>query len=113
MGSEAQYKNAMALNAEEGEYSEPVSPTGQYFNSSALSIGVLGVLDSEIPIDDSPTMKLLEDVFLPINPRFSSVMVYIYINIYILLHFLFINFPVYVSIHLCACSTSPVCVHTC
>ncbi|KAK6252919.1 hypothetical protein QUC31_014639 [Theobroma cacao] len=75
MGSEAQYKNAMALNAEEGEYSEPVSPTGQYFNSSALSIGVLGVLDSEIPIDDSPTMKLLEDVFLPINPRFSSVMV--------------------------------------
>ncbi|XVE92745.1 hypothetical protein REPUB_Repub01dG0126100 [Reevesia pubescens] len=60
---------------EEREYSEPVSPTGQYFNSSVLSICVLAVLDSEIPIDDSPTMTLLKDVFLPINPRFSSLMV--------------------------------------
>ncbi|OMO54809.1 hypothetical protein COLO4_36344 [Corchorus olitorius] len=79
MGSEAVYKKAMnlELNVEEGndEYSEPVSPTGQYFNSSALSICVLGILDSEVPIDDSPTMALLKDVFLPINPRFSSVMV--------------------------------------
>ncbi|KAA8524376.1 hypothetical protein F0562_010799 [Nyssa sinensis] len=29
----------------------------------------------EIPIDDLPTLSLLKDVFLPINPRFSSVMV--------------------------------------
>ncbi|KAE8660901.1 putative Bifunctional methylthioribulose-1-phosphate dehydratase/enolase-phosphatase E1 2 [Hibiscus syriacus] len=64
------------LNVEENdEYSEPVSPTGQYFNSSVLSICVLAVLDSDIPIDDSPTLSLLRDVFLPINPRFSSVMV--------------------------------------
>ncbi|WCJ30797.1 O-acyltransferase (WSD1-like) family protein [Euphorbia peplus] len=54
---------------------EPVSPTGQYFNSSALSISVIGVLESEIPIDDSPTFSLLQHVFLPINPRFSSIMV--------------------------------------
>ncbi|KAE8702384.1 putative Bifunctional methylthioribulose-1-phosphate dehydratase/enolase-phosphatase E1 2 [Hibiscus syriacus] len=64
------------LNVEEDtEYSEPVSPTGQYFNSSVLSICVLAVLDSEIPIDDSPTLSLLRDVFLPINHRFSSIMV--------------------------------------
>ncbi|KAL4348289.1 hypothetical protein GQ457_17G005470 [Hibiscus cannabinus] len=76
MGSEAQnIKMVKELNVEEGEYSEPVSPTGQYFNSSALSISVLAVLDSDIPIDDSPTLTLLKDVFLPINPRFSSVMV--------------------------------------
>uniref|UniRef100_A0A0R0HGL8 Uncharacterized protein n=1 Tax=Glycine max TaxID=3847 RepID=A0A0R0HGL8_SOYBN len=28
-----------------------------------------------VPIDDSQTIPLLEDVFLPINPRFSSIMV--------------------------------------
>lgn len=60
---------------EEEETSFPVSPTGQYFTSSALSISVISVLESEIPIDDSCTMKLLKDVFLPINPRFSSIMV--------------------------------------
>lgn len=62
---------------EEGEVVEPVSPTGQYFNSSVLSVTVIGVLESEIPvvIDDSITLKLIYDVFLPINPRFSSIMV--------------------------------------
>ncbi|XP_058217780.1 wax ester synthase/diacylglycerol acyltransferase 4-like isoform X1 [Rhododendron vialii] len=53
----------------------PVSPTGQYFNSSALSLSILAVLESEIPLDDSQTLTLLKDVFLPINPRFSSIMV--------------------------------------
>ncbi|KAH9610087.1 hypothetical protein KSS87_014216 [Heliosperma pusillum] len=55
---------------------EPVSPTGQYFNSKKLSICVLSVLESEVPIhiDTSGTMKLLQDVFLPINSRFSSIM---------------------------------------
>lgn len=53
----------------------PVSPTGQYFNSSALSICVLSVLESETPIDDSLAFTLLTDLFLPINPRFSSIMV--------------------------------------
>ncbi|XP_065875399.1 wax ester synthase/diacylglycerol acyltransferase 4-like [Euphorbia lathyris] len=54
---------------------QPVSPTGQYFNSSALSVSVIAVLESEIAIDDSPTFSLLQHVFLPINPRFSSIMV--------------------------------------
>ncbi|KAH7859372.1 hypothetical protein Vadar_000204 [Vaccinium darrowii] len=52
----------------------PVSPTGQYFNSSVLQLSILAVLESEIPMDDSLAMTLLRDVFLPINPRFSSIM---------------------------------------
>ncbi|XP_059663166.1 wax ester synthase/diacylglycerol acyltransferase 11-like [Cornus florida] len=59
----------------EAAVSEPVSPNGQYFNSSALSVTILAVLESEIPIDDLPTTSLIKDVFLPINPRFSSIMV--------------------------------------
>ncbi|KAK7340520.1 hypothetical protein VNO77_21226 [Canavalia gladiata] len=54
---------------------EPVSPMGQYFNSSVLSIYILGVLEFEVPIDDLKTFSLVKDVFLPINPRFSSIMV--------------------------------------
>ncbi|XP_042753588.1 wax ester synthase/diacylglycerol acyltransferase 4-like isoform X1 [Lactuca sativa] len=55
--------------------SEPVSPTGQYFNSSVLSISILCVLEFENPFDDSTSLALVNDVFLPINPRFSSIMV--------------------------------------
>ena len=65
---------------EEEELDEPVSPTGQYFNSSVLSISILCILESEVPIDDSLTMPLLKDVFLPINPRFSSLMVCIHFS---------------------------------
>ncbi|KAK2420278.1 O-acyltransferase WSD1 [Trifolium repens] len=57
------------------EIEEPVSPTGQYLNSSSLSVCILGVLESEIPMDDKQTMSLLQDVFLPINTRFSSIMI--------------------------------------
>ncbi|CAN6570230.1 unnamed protein product [Malus baccata var. baccata] len=60
-------------NWEEGL--EPVSPTGHYFNSSVLSISILAVLEYEIPIDDSQCLSLLEHVFLPINPHFSSIMI--------------------------------------
>ncbi|KAJ7974223.1 O-acyltransferase WSD1 [Quillaja saponaria] len=59
----------------EEEEAEPVSPTGQYFNSNVLCVYIVGVLESEVPIDDSQTMSLLKDVFLPINPRLSSIMV--------------------------------------
>ncbi|TYG74334.1 hypothetical protein ES288_D04G174400v1 [Gossypium darwinii] len=76
VGGEAQNRNmANELNVEDGEYSEPVSPTAQYLNSSVLSVCILAVLDSEIPVDDSPALGLLKDVFLPISPRFSSLMV--------------------------------------
>ncbi|XP_027926793.1 O-acyltransferase WSD1-like [Vigna unguiculata] len=57
------------------ELAEPVSPVGQYFNSSVLCIYIIGVLEFEVPIDDLQTYALLQDVFLPINPRFSSIMV--------------------------------------
>ncbi|KAL5143563.1 O-acyltransferase WSD1 [Glycine soja] len=57
------------------EQLEPVSPVGQYFNSSMLCIYIIGVLEFEVPIDDLQTYALLKDVFLPINPRFSSIMV--------------------------------------
>ncbi|KAG5095916.1 hypothetical protein JHK84_051504 [Glycine max] len=57
------------------EQEEPVSPMGQYFNSSVLCIYIIGVLEFEVPIHDLQTFALIKDVFLPINPRFSSVMV--------------------------------------
>ncbi|KAM7498104.1 hypothetical protein LguiA_022518 [Lonicera macranthoides] len=60
---------------EQEEIREPVSPTGQFLKSSVLSLSIVAVLESEIPIDDSNTFSLLQDVFLPINPRFSSIMV--------------------------------------
>ncbi|KAL3645460.1 hypothetical protein CASFOL_010640 [Castilleja foliolosa] len=55
----------------------PVSPSAQYLKSSALSLTIFGVLEFEahIDIDDSTVLDLLRDVFLPINPRFSSIMV--------------------------------------
>ncbi|KAH6780609.1 hypothetical protein C2S52_011846 [Perilla frutescens var. hirtella] len=60
---------------DEKEVLEPMSPSAQYLNSSALSLIILGVLELELPIDDSMAMPLLKDVFLPINPRFSSIMI--------------------------------------
>ncbi|XP_061362896.1 wax ester synthase/diacylglycerol acyltransferase 11-like isoform X1 [Gastrolobium bilobum] len=57
------------------EVTEPVSPSGRYFNSSIICAYVFGFLESEVPINDSQTMYLLKHVFLPINPRFSSIMV--------------------------------------
>ncbi|XP_027345757.1 O-acyltransferase WSD1-like [Abrus precatorius] len=57
------------------EIEEPVSPPGQYFNSSVICSYVFGFLEVAVPIDDSQTISLLKDVFLPINPRFSSIMV--------------------------------------
>ncbi|KAF3444101.1 hypothetical protein FNV43_RR13791 [Rhamnella rubrinervis] len=63
------------MEYEELGMAEPVSPIGQYCNSSVLSTSILGVLEVGIPIDDSQTMPLIRDLFLPIHPRFSSIMV--------------------------------------
>lgn len=69
---------------EEEEETEPVSPTGQYLNSSALSLYILAVLELEQVLDDHLILQLVKDVFLPINTRFSSIMVpYIYPSIYL------------------------------
>lgn len=64
------------MELEELEGLEPVSPNGQYFSSDALSLSILAVLESEIPMDlESQSIFLLKTVFLPISPRFSSIMV--------------------------------------
>ncbi|KAL7128938.1 hypothetical protein ABFS83_13G028600 [Erythranthe nasuta] len=54
---------------------EPMSPSAQYLKSSALSLTILAVLELQHPIEDSVAIKLVKEVFLPINPRFSSIMV--------------------------------------
>ena len=68
-----QFHSLMDESYEEVE--EAVSPPGQYFNSSVICSYVFGFLEMAIPIDDSKTIPLIKDVFLPINPRFSSIMV--------------------------------------
>ncbi|XP_013456651.3 O-acyltransferase WSD1 [Medicago truncatula] len=57
------------------EVQEPVSPHGQYFNSSVICSYVFAFLELAIPFDNSLAIPLLKDVFIPINPRFSSIMV--------------------------------------
>ncbi|KAK9152786.1 hypothetical protein Sjap_000266 [Stephania japonica] len=61
----------------EGAVDEPVSPASQYLNSSALSVCIIAVIEFEIPIEDDLQFifAMVNDVFLPINPRFSSIMV--------------------------------------
>ncbi|KAK9152787.1 hypothetical protein Sjap_000267 [Stephania japonica] len=53
----------------------PMTPTGKYFSSSSLNVTVLAVVEFETPIvDTSSAIPLLQATFLPINPRFSSIM---------------------------------------
>ncbi|XP_027909849.1 O-acyltransferase WSD1-like isoform X1 [Vigna unguiculata] len=54
---------------------EPVSPSGRYFNTTVLCAYCFGFLESETPIELSQAKYLFEEVFLPVNPRFSSIMV--------------------------------------
>nr|KYP44541.1 O-acyltransferase WSD1 [Cajanus cajan] len=57
------------------DVTEPVSPSGRFFNTQLLCAYVFGFLESEVPIDFSQANYLFQHVFLPINPRFSSIMV--------------------------------------
>ena len=54
---------------------EPVSPTGQYLNSKALNSFILAILESQVPIDYLYVSTQLRHLLLPINTRFSSIMV--------------------------------------
>ncbi|CAN0915099.1 Wax ester synthase/diacylglycerol acyltransferase 11 [Linum grandiflorum] len=54
---------------------QPVSPNGYYFNSSAVSIHVLAVLETEKSFDDSQFLVSVRTLFLSINPRFCSIIV--------------------------------------
>ncbi|XP_047312908.1 wax ester synthase/diacylglycerol acyltransferase 11-like [Impatiens glandulifera] len=55
----------------------PASPNAEYYNSSALSVAIIAVMEMELPYDHHhfPAIHLLSHSFLPINPRFSSIMV--------------------------------------
>ncbi|XP_045821378.1 wax ester synthase/diacylglycerol acyltransferase 4-like [Trifolium pratense] len=57
------------------EFEEPVSPHGQYFNSSVICSYVFVFMEFAIPIDDLQIIPFLKDIFIHINPRFSSIMV--------------------------------------
>ncbi|KAI3981312.1 hypothetical protein MKX01_004576 [Papaver californicum] len=72
---ELKQKSSICDEEQHEEETEPASPTGQYYNSKALCISILAVFESEIPFDDSSALHLLKSVFLPIHPRFSSIMV--------------------------------------
>ncbi|KAI4305492.1 hypothetical protein L6164_028855 [Bauhinia variegata] len=56
-------------------FAEPLSPLAQNFSSSALRVYILGVFEFDVPIDDLQIVPLLRELFLPINPRFSSMMI--------------------------------------
>ncbi|CAI0549661.1 unnamed protein product [Linum tenue] len=55
----------------------PVSPNGLYFNSSAVSLVILAVLETEQPIKIPPhqLVSFLDTYLLSLHPRFSSVIV--------------------------------------
>ncbi|CAN1219195.1 Wax ester synthase/diacylglycerol acyltransferase 11 [Linum perenne] len=53
---------------------QPVSPISEYLNNSIISLSIIAVLESEVPLDDIQHHSLLQDLLLPINPRFSSIM---------------------------------------
>nr|XP_025685742.1 uncharacterized protein LOC112786587 [Arachis hypogaea] len=52
-----------------------VSPMSSYLNTSALNVFIIVVFELEIPIDESKIMQVLKDVFVPLNKRFSSIMI--------------------------------------
>ncbi|KAK9740983.1 hypothetical protein RND81_03G074700 [Saponaria officinalis] len=60
---------------DDSEEDLPLSPTAEYFNSKAVSMCILAVLEFEIPMDLSRLLPLVQDLFIPINPRFSSLMI--------------------------------------
>ncbi|KAI5428642.1 wax ester synthase/diacylglycerol acyltransferase 4 [Lathyrus oleraceus] len=58
----------------EEELNEAVSPNGQCFDHTCLSLYILAFLEFQVPIHDLPILSLLHDAFLSI-PHFTSIMV--------------------------------------
>lgn len=54
---------------------QPVSPSSQYFITSELALFIIAAFEMEAPFDDSKGLELVEKLFLPINTRFSSILV--------------------------------------
>ncbi|KAI3937429.1 hypothetical protein MKW92_029490 [Papaver armeniacum] len=50
----------------------PLSPLGSYINTEKLQFYIMGVLELENSFSESQTLDFLRDVFIPINTRFSS-----------------------------------------
>ncbi|KAH9289874.1 hypothetical protein KI387_033991, partial [Taxus chinensis] len=53
---------------------EPVSPLGQTFSTSLLSVSVQAIFELEKPMDVCSTKKVIRDILLPCNPRFCCLM---------------------------------------
>ncbi|KAF5176664.1 O-acyltransferase (WSD1-like) family protein [Thalictrum thalictroides] len=54
---------------------QPMNPSSQCLNTSYLSLGIIGIAESEIPIDVEKVMVPLRTDLLRVNPAFSSVVV--------------------------------------
>ncbi|XP_047341295.1 wax ester synthase/diacylglycerol acyltransferase 11-like [Impatiens glandulifera] len=60
---------------QEEEEAMPVSPMGQFVNSKSISISIVAVIESQVPIHDVDAIVKHVEGILPTNPRFTSVMV--------------------------------------
>ncbi|KAF3444150.1 hypothetical protein FNV43_RR13840 [Rhamnella rubrinervis] len=65
----------MTMEFEEEKILGPVSPMGQFMNSSVLCVSILAVMEIEVPISEVELKSVVHHVLLPVNPRFSSVMI--------------------------------------
>ncbi|KAJ4965513.1 hypothetical protein NE237_017362 [Protea cynaroides] len=63
------------VDHEEVQKLPPLSPLSQYLNSSALSIPIIMVYELESPVEKSEMVVFLRDIFIPINDRFSSIII--------------------------------------
>ncbi|KAF3794493.1 hypothetical protein EJ110_NYTH07316 [Nymphaea thermarum] len=69
-------RGGAAAEGGDGDDRMPVSPNGQFFNSSVLSVYILVVFELESPIDGGEqSEETLRKELLPITSRFSSIMV--------------------------------------
>jgi len=50
--------------------SAPVSPAGQFFSNSVLSLSVIAVLETEVPFDELPNRVFAQKCLPPYQPTF-------------------------------------------
>ncbi|XP_031505452.1 wax ester synthase/diacylglycerol acyltransferase 4-like [Nymphaea colorata] len=69
-------RGGAAAEGGDGDERIPVSPNGQFFNSSVLSVYILAVFELESPVAGGEQREeILRKEFLPVSTRFSSIMV--------------------------------------
>ncbi|KAJ7942568.1 O-acyltransferase WSD1, partial [Quillaja saponaria] len=59
----------------EEEVTKPMSPSGQFLEGTMLCLYIIGVLEFEVPIDDTNILSPFIDHILSINSQFSSIVV--------------------------------------